>query len=321
MRFLLLFFCFFLSSCVENLIHISVFSNGTYTIKYNSIGDKKDLEDNDFIHPTDSENLYWVSSIQKKESTQFEALNTWEKETILKTPTKEKLIFSNSDNMQYYIEVEKRDYYFYSDYVFKSTIKSLEIDKKYSNINQYLKVDEDNLSWLIPSKEYIIKSSIEDYRMFSNESDIFFERLNNQLSTYIEYAKEKELEEKFNKNSSLIIEDAFRPILDILPKNFFKDLKPKIDQFEKEFEKNTALMLDSFTFSVSLPGKLYKNNSDDFLDGDNIIYWNFDFDDIAFKDFKMFAHSREVDSFKIQSLIILVILILSVAIWKQSKKK
>ena len=157
--------------------------------------------------------------------------------------------------------------------------------------------------------------------MFSNESDIFFERLNNQLSTYIEYAKDKELEEKFNKNSSLIIEDAFRPILDSLPKNFFKDLKPKIDQFEKEFEKNTALMLDSFTFSVSLPGKLYKNNSDDFLNGDNIIYWNFDFDDIAFKDFKMFAHSREVDSFKIQSLIILVILILSVAIWKQSKKK
>ena len=103
MRFLLLFFCFFLSSCVEKLIHISVFSNGTYTIKYNSVGDKKDLEDNDFIHPTDSENLYWVSSIQKKESTQFEALNTWEKETILKTPTKEKLIFSNSDNMQYYI--------------------------------------------------------------------------------------------------------------------------------------------------------------------------------------------------------------------------
>ena len=128
------------------------------------------------------------------------------------------------------------------------------------------------------------------------------------------------MEEKFNKNSSLIIEDAFKPIVDILPKNFFNDLKPKIDEFEKEFEKNTALMLDSFTFSVSLPGKLHRNNADDYGD-EGILYWNFDFDEIAFDDFNMLAKSREFDSFKLQNLIILVILILSVAIWKKTKKE
>ena len=320
MRYLLLFLCFFLSSCVENLVHISVFSNGNFTIKYNSIGDKKDLTDDDFIHPIDSENLLWVSSMKKKENLQFDSLSTWEKETILKTPTKEKIIFSNSENMQYYIEVEKKDFYFFREYFFKSTVNSLEIDKKYPNIYEYLKVDEDELSWLIPSKEYIIKSSIEDYKTSSDENAIFFERLHNQLSTYIDYVKEKELEEKFNKNSSLIIEDAFKPIVDILPKNFFNDLKPKIDEFEKEFEKNTALMLDSFTFSVSLPGKLHRNNADDYGD-EGILYWNFDFDEIAFDDFNMLAKSREFDSFKLQNLIILVILILSVAIWKKTKKE
>ena len=38
-----IFLIFFLCSCVENLIHISIFDNGSYIVNYTSIGDKDDL--------------------------------------------------------------------------------------------------------------------------------------------------------------------------------------------------------------------------------------------------------------------------------------
>ena len=40
--------CMLLTACVENLIHISVFPSGEYSIKYNSIGDKTDFSGTHF---------------------------------------------------------------------------------------------------------------------------------------------------------------------------------------------------------------------------------------------------------------------------------
>ena len=41
--------------------------------------------------------------------------------------------------------------------------------------------------------------------------------------------------------------DALSPMKRRLPKNFFSDMTIIIDDLEKEFEKNTNLMLDGFT--------------------------------------------------------------------------
>ena len=55
--------CMLLTACVENLIHISVFSSGEYSIKYNSIGDKTDLNNSDFLHPQSSNLIQWSSTM------------------------------------------------------------------------------------------------------------------------------------------------------------------------------------------------------------------------------------------------------------------
>ena len=63
--------CMLLTACVENLIHISVLPNGKYSIKYNSIGDKSDLENDDFLHPENTALIKWSStmtSLEKKSS-------------------------------------------------------------------------------------------------------------------------------------------------------------------------------------------------------------------------------------------------------------
>ena len=38
--------------------------------------------------------------------------NIWEKETILSSPTKTKLTFTNSSNLQYDIDVSRNSYFF-----------------------------------------------------------------------------------------------------------------------------------------------------------------------------------------------------------------
>ena len=89
---------FFLTGCVENLVNISVLHDGSYLVKYTSIGSKPDLIDADFKHPESDNNHQWVTTL---------ASNTkeiWEKETILSTPTRRKLIFSNSSSLQYDID-------------------------------------------------------------------------------------------------------------------------------------------------------------------------------------------------------------------------
>ena len=48
---------FFLTGCVENLVNISVLHDGSYLVKYTSIGSKADLIDADFKHPESDKNV------------------------------------------------------------------------------------------------------------------------------------------------------------------------------------------------------------------------------------------------------------------------
>ena len=56
--------------------------------------------------------------------------------------------------------LRKNSYFFWDLYTFQSNIKDLEIDLKYPEIINYLDIDEDDLSWLVPAKRYIFSESI-----------------------------------------------------------------------------------------------------------------------------------------------------------------
>ncbi len=251
-RKILFFLGFFLVSCVENLVHIQIFNNGSFSVKYNSIGHKNDLLDSDFIHPTSNDKNNWITSLHQTNESGTE--NIWEKETILSSPTKTKLTFTNSSNLQYDIDVSRNSYFFWDSYTFQSNIKDLEIDLKYPEIVNYLDIEEDDLSWLVPAKRYIFSESIKVFQEKNTIDKIIFDRIDNQIDTYISYIEQKDYEKEFSRKSSEIFIDALSPMKRRLPKNFFADMTIIIDDLEKEFEKNTNLMLDGFTFSVAIPG-------------------------------------------------------------------
>ena len=89
-----------------------------------------------------------------------------------------------------------------------------------------------------------------------------------------------------------------------------------IDDLEKEFEKNTNLMLDSFTFSVVVPGNLRNTNATFISSLDNTVYWEFNFNDIATNHFNMYAHSIVINNLALQIFLLIILLLFAGFIWK-----
>ena len=319
-RVFLIIACMLMTACVENLIQISVLSDGKYTIKYNSIGDKLDLDNKDFIHPKNTEFVKWATTMTfLDEKDVFSKNLNWEKETISTEPINKKMIFSDSQSLIYSIDVDKKGYFFWDRYSFKSTVHSLDIDTKYPSIIEYLDTEADSLSWIVPAKKYIIKKSLKEYDKQAELNIIFIERVNNQVDSYFSYAEERELIDKFDKNSSIILKDALKPISTTLPKNFFQDMKIFVDKYEADFLKNIELMNDYFQFNINLPGIVRSNNAQSNSDG--LLVWSFDFDIIAKDQFKMYANSIRINKLRIQLLLVMIIVGFLGILWNQKLKK
>lgn len=308
-----------MTACVENLIHISVLPDGKYSIKYNSIGDKIDLENKDFVHPKNTELVKWATTMTfLDEKDIFSKDLNWEKETISTEFINKKMSFSDSQSLIYSIDVDKKGYFFWDRYSFKSTVNSLSIDTKYPSIVEYLDIEADSLSWIVPAKKYIIKKSLKEYDKQAELNIIFIERVNNQIDSYFSYAQERELIDKFDKNSSIILKDALKPISTTLPRNFFQDMEIFVDKYEREFLKNTALMNDYFQFNINLPGIIRSNNAQSNTDG--LLVWSFDFDNIAKDQFKMYANSIRINKLRIQLLLVMIIVGFLGILWNQKLK-
>ena len=319
-RVFLLIVCMLMTACVENLIHISVLPDGKYSIKYNSVGDKIDLENKDFVHPKNSELVKWATTMTFLDEKDVMSKNlNWEKETISTEPINKKMSFTDSQSLIYSIDVDKKGYFFWDRYSFKSTVNSLAIDKKYPSIVEYLDIEADSLSWIVPAKKYIIKKSLTEYDKQADLNIIFVERVNNQIDSYFSYAEERELTDKFDKNSSIILKDALKPISMTLPRNFFQDMEIFVDKYEADFLKNTELMNDYFQFNINLPGVIRSNNAQSNSDG--LLVWSFDFDNIAKDQFKMYANSIRINKLRIQLLLVMVIVGFLGILWNQKLKK
>lgn len=318
-RVFLIIACMLMTACVENLIHISVLPDGKYSIKYNSIGDKIDLENKDFVHPKNTELVKWATTMTfLDEKDIFSKDLNWEKETISTEFINKKMSFSDSQSLIYSIDVDKKGYFFWDRYSFKSTVNSLSIDTKYPSIVEYLDIEADSLSWIVPAKKYIIRKSLKEYDKQAELNIIFIERVNNQIDSYFSYAKERELIDKFDKNSSIILKDILKPISTKLPRNFFQDMKIFVDKYEADFLKNTELMNDYFQFNINLPGIIRSNNAQSNTDG--LLVWSFDFDNIAKDQFKMYANSIRINKLRIQLLLVMIIVGFLGILWNHKLK-
>ena len=317
---LLIIACMLMTACVESLIHISVLPDGKFSIKYNSIGDKIDLENKDFVHPKNTESIKWATTMTSLDGKDRLSKNlNWEKETISTEPINQKLSFADSQSLIYSIDIDKKEYFFWNTYSFKSNVNSLAINKKYPSVIEYLDIEADSLSWIVPAKKHIITKSLEDYDKKAQVNSIFKERINNQINSYFSYAKERDLIDKFDINSSIILKDALKPISKNLPRNFFKDMEIFVDKYESEFLKNTALMNDYFQFNINLPGIVRSNNAQSISDG--LLVWSFDFDSIARDEFKMYANSIRINKFRIQLLLGLIIVGFLGILWNKKINK
>ena len=284
-----------LNSCTWNMIQISVLPDGNYSIIYESTGNIIDIENNDFLHPEDT--AKWITTLDKNSN------NDIVKKTINVKPVKGKTVFVDEESLNYFINIEKNEYFFWDEYYFSSIVYDLEIDKKYPSIVNFLDVEGDKISWILPAKKYIIKTALLDYQdSFTN--DIFFEKINNQIATYFDYVEKDSLIDKIDINSSLIIKDALNPMINKLPKDFFLHIQPIIDFHESEFEKKTALMNDYFLFNIELPGKMQHHNGDN---EEGILSWEIDFNEIATDNFEMYGKSIIIKKWRILLSIFLVL--------------
>ena len=284
-----------LNSCTWNMIQISVLPDGNYSIVYESSGNTLDIENNDFLHPEDT--AKWLTTLDKNSN------NDIVKKTINVKPVKGKIAFIDEESLNYIINVEKKEYFFWDEYSFSSIVYDLEIDKKYPSIVNFLDIEGDEISWILPAKKYIIKTSLLEYQD-SLTNDIFFEKINNQITTYFDYVEKDSLIDKIDINSSLIIKDALNPMVNKLPKNFFLEIQPIIDFHENEFEKNTALMNDYFLFNIELPGKMQRHNGEN---EEGILFWEIDFNEIATDNFEMYGKSIIIKKWRILLSIFLVL--------------
>ena len=291
------------------MIQISVLPNGNYSIVYESTGEKFDIENNDFLHPANNDAAQWITTIDQNQN------NDFVKKTINIKPITEKLVFSDKKALNYFINIEKNDYFFWDEYYFYSIIDNLEIDKKYPSIVNFLDVEGDDISWILPAKKYIIDTALLDYKNRLN-NEIFFEKINNQITTYFDYVEKDSLIDKIDINSSLIIKDALNPMMNQLPKNFFVKLQPIIDFHENEFEKNTALMNDYFLFNIELPGNIKSHNGDS---DEGKLFWEIGFNEIATESFEMHGKSIIIKKWRIL-FSILLLFILSLYRFKAIKK-
>ena len=284
-----------LNSCTWNMIQVSVLPDGNYSIIYESTGNIIDIENNDFLHPEDT--AKWITTLDKNSN------NDIVKKTINVKPVKGKTVFVDEESLNYFINIEKNEYFFWDEYYFSSIVYDLEIDKKYPSIVNFLDVEGDKISLILPAKKYIIKTALLDYQdSFTN--DIFFEKINNQIATYFDYVEKDSLIDKIDINSSLIIKDALNPMINKLPKDFFLHIQPIIDFHESEFEKNTALMNDYFLFNIELPGKMQHHNGDN---EEGILSWEIDFNEIATDNFEMYGKSIIIKKWRILLSIFLVL--------------
>ena len=286
-----------LSSCTWNMIQISVLPDGNYSIVYESNGNRLDIDNNDFLHPEDT--ARWLTTLKKDSNDEIV------KKTINVKPIKGKIVFVDEESLNYFINIEKNEYFFWDEYYFSSIVYDLAIDKKYPSIVNFLDVEGDEISWILPAKKYIIKTSLLEYQdSFTN--DIFFEKINNQITTYFDYVEKDSLIEKIDINSSLIIKDALNPMINKLPKDFFINIQPIIDFHESEFEKSTALMNDCFLFNIELPGKIQHHNGDN---EEGILFWEIDFNEIATDNFEMYGKSIIIKKWRILLSIFLVLVL------------
>ena len=296
-----------LNSCTWNMIQISVLPDGNYSIIYESTGNIIDIENNDFLHPEDT--AKWITTLDKNSN------NDIVKKTINVKPVKGKSVFVDEESLNYFINIEKNEYFFWDEYYFSSIVYDLAIDKKYPSIVNFLDVEGDEISWILPAKKYIIKTSLFEYQDSFN-NDIFFEKVNNQITTYFDYVEKDSLIDKIDINSSLIIKDALNPMMNQLPKNFFVKLQPIIDFHENEFEKNTALMNDYFLFNIELPGNIKSHNGDS---DEGKLFWEIGFNEIATESFEMHGKSIIIKKWRIL-FSILLLFILSLYRFKAIKK-
>ena len=136
------------------MIQISVLPNGDYSVVYESSGDKLDIENNDFVHPKNSNTSQWLTTLEQGPN------NDVIKKTINIKPIRNKTVFIDEKSLNYFINVEKNEYFFWDEYSFSSIVYDLEVDKKYPSIVNFLDIEGDKISWVLPAKKYIINTCL-----------------------------------------------------------------------------------------------------------------------------------------------------------------
>ncbi len=308
---LLMVFC---SGCVENLINIRIFPDGSTAVQFTTKGDSTDVFDLDFPHPADGQ--IW-STITTKEFIDETWIWTQSTTGTLIDSAAYNTLIIHPQQLAHNLKVEKQTGLLSTAYRLEYQFTGRRVYQKYPRLGHEILNDfqGDSTDWLPEVLSYISTRAIDDLKSNTNSIQKRHEldRLSNHISNYFAHAQTKQSIEELAEDHRTLFESILQPFAAELPGGFLDSLFKAMEPYDQDLATTVNLYDDQFNLFAVLPGALRSTNADS-TRGDTLI-WNFVLDDLINDDYIIKAASIVYFPQKYQKVIVgLLVILISLTI-------
>ncbi|MHC4225668.1 MAG: hypothetical protein ACYSUN_16880, partial [Planctomycetota bacterium] len=201
-----------LFGCVENLINIRIFPDGSATMRYTTKGDSTDVFDMDFPHPTDEQ--IWAT----KTSKQFvDETWIWTQSTVgtLIDSSAYSTINIHPQQLTHNLLVKKKTGLLTTSYTLEYQFKGRRVYQKYPRLGKEILNDfqGDSTDWLPEVLSYVSMRAIDDLKDNVNSMQKRHElnRLSNHIVNYFTHTQVKQSFEELAEDRRTLFENILKP--------------------------------------------------------------------------------------------------------------
>ena len=288
--FLLALLMMLLFGCVENLINIRIFPDGSATLQYTTKGDSTDVFDMDFPHPTDEQ--IWAT----KTSKQFvDETWIWTQSTVgtLIDSSAYSTLNIHPQQLAHNLLVKKKTSMLTTSYTLEYQFQGRRVYQKYPRLGKEILNDfqGDSTDWLPEVLSYVSMRAIDDLKdnVNSIQKRHELDRISNHIVNYFTHTQVKQSFEELAEDRRTLFENILKPFAAELSDSFLDSLFHAMEPYNQELATTINLYDDQFNLFAVLPGSLRSTNADS-TRGDTLI-WNFVLNDLINDDYVIKAAS------------------------------
>jgi hypothetical protein len=303
-----------LTGCVENLIHIRVFPNGSAAMHFTTKGDSTDVFDMDFPHPDDER--FWTTSTTKEFSD-----DNWiwiqSTEGMLTDTVVGNTLMAHPQQLAHNLNLKKQSGWFTAKYFMDYQFDGRRVFQKYPRLGLEILNDfqGDSTEWLPEVLAHISQQAIKDLK--SEASSIperhKLDRLANHLANYFTHVQFKESFEELTEERNTLFERILQPLSNEFSKQFLDSLFKAMEPYDKELETTISLYDDQFRVSVLMPGYIQSTNADSTRN--DTLLWTFGLEELINDNYSVQAISVIYFPEQYQKSILFVFIIIVLFSW------